>query len=425
MGGKNSAPEPTDPKETSAAQTGTNVGTAIANSILQNPNQITPDGTLTYYVGGVPGVNGTTGTTAGTAGSTPAAYIPEITYTGPSQSSDGIGIPFSGIPQKEGKDGNAQQPTPGAYRVGDASFDSQEAAQRYRDQLVNSANAGGGDYYTYSDPYTGETYQIPRVTAVQTLSEAQQAIKDQSDAAELNLATLANDQSGFLNDYMAKPFSYNPGEYEGWALNLYESLNGEKQAQQQESLRGQLANQGIKLGSEAYDRAMESLGTSQGNSRNQFLLDAYNTGMQTALSERNQPINEITALLSGSQVSQPQFVSGGGATIPTTDNASIIANADAQEMNAYTTQQQMMGGLFGGLGKLGAAAITASDERLKEDKKKIGETEDGLGLYSFKYKGDDRTQIGLMAQDVAKKKPSAVKKMANGFLGVDYKKATS
>ena len=46
--GKPDAPQPTDPKETSAAQTGTNVSTAIANAMMGNVNQITPNGSLTY-----------------------------------------------------------------------------------------------------------------------------------------------------------------------------------------------------------------------------------------------------------------------------------------------------------------------------------------------------------------------------------------
>lgn len=69
-----------------------------------------------------------------------------------------------------------------------------------------------------------------------------------------------------------------------------------------------------------------------------------------------------------------------------------------------------------------------SDERLKHDAKKIGETNDGLPIYSFKYNGDDRTQIGLMAQDVEKKKPEAVglAPASDGHMykTVDYEKAT-
>ena len=39
-----SVPEPTPPKETSAAQTGTSVSTAVANAFLQNPSENTPWG---------------------------------------------------------------------------------------------------------------------------------------------------------------------------------------------------------------------------------------------------------------------------------------------------------------------------------------------------------------------------------------------
>ena len=64
-----------------------------------------------------------------------------------------------------------------------------------------------------------------------------------------------------------------------------------------------------------------------------------------------------------------------------------------------------------------------SDKRLKNDVKEIGETHDGQPIYSYKYNGDDRTQIGLMAQDVEKKHPDAVGLMG-GYKTVDYKKAT-
>src|SRR5690606_38611453 len=74
--------------------------------------------------------------------------------------------------------------------------------------------------YKWRDPYTGRTYEIPTFTATQTLSEAQQAIKDQIDAAELNLAGLANDQSGFLRDYLAKPFEYSNQDVENWVYDL-------------------------------------------------------------------------------------------------------------------------------------------------------------------------------------------------------------
>ncbi len=255
-----SSPDPTPPRETSAATTGTNVSTAIANSFMQNMNEITPDGTRT------------------------------TTQTGTEQ---------------------------------------------------------------ITDPYTGQTYDVPTFTNTTTLSDGQQAIKDQQDAASLNLATLGNNQSAFLNDYMGTPFSYSPGEHENWALGLYDQLNGDKIASGREALESNLANRGIRIGSKQYDDAMSSFTSGQQDSRNNFLLDSYGTGMNTALTQRNQPINEITALLSGGQVSQPNFQSGVGVNgIQGTDNGAIIGNYDNQKMNAWQQSQAATGGFFSGLGGL-------------------------------------------------------------------------
>ena len=91
---------------------------------------------------------------------------------------------------------------------------------------------------------------------------------------------------------------------------------------------------------------------------------------------------------------------------------------------------QFLANIAMGTGALSGSTTTStqpggffSDKRLKNDVKEIGETHDGQPIYSYKYNGDDRTQIGLMAQDVEKKHPDAVGLMG-GYKTVDYKKAT-
>lgn len=263
--GKPRAPKPPDPRETSAAQTGTSVATAVANGAIGNVNQITPDGALTFDQ---------TGT------------------------------------------------------------------------------------HTFRDPYTGQSYKLPTYTATQTLSDAQQAIKDQDDAAQLNLATLANNQSSFLNDYMTEPFQYGVGEHEAWAGGLYDSLNNDRNAEAMEGLTAQLVNRGIVPGSEAYDREMANLRESQSSSRDRFMLDSYNTGMNSAMAQRNQPINEITALLSGSQVSHPNFVNANTAQIPTTDVAGNINQNYSNQLGIWQQQNANSNALAGGLFSLGAGALS-------------------------------------------------------------------
>lgn len=64
-----------------------------------------------------------------------------------------------------------------------------------------------------------------------------------------------------------------------------------------------------------------------------------------------------------------------------------------------------------------------SDDDWKEDKVKVGETDDGLGIWSFRYKGDPKTypkSIGVMASEVEKVKPEAVKRIPGGPRVVDY-----
>lgn len=88
-----------------------------------------------------------------------------------------------------------------------------------------------------------------------------------------------------------------------------------------------------------------------------------NQTLQEQFAVRNQPINEITALLSGSQVSQPQFQMNQPSPIPTTDNAGLINANYNQRYNNWQQQNQasqnLWGNLFGAAGSFGGAGINA------------------------------------------------------------------
>ena len=68
----------------------------------------------------------------------------------------------------------------------------------------------------------------------------------------------------------------------------------------------------------------------------------------------------------------------------------------------------------------GLMTMFPSDERLKRDVTKIGQSIDGHNIYKFKYVSSDREFIGVKAQEVLKKKPEAVGKLSNGFYAVYY-----
>lgn len=272
-----------------------------------------------------------------------------------------------------------------------------------------------------TDPYTGVTSKavIPDVT--EKLSAKQQDIKDQQDATNLGLSTLANKQTNFLQGYMDKPFTFNDQSHTTWANDLYKKLNGQQFADERANAEAKLSNMGIKMGTPAYDREMSRLEQSQQHQQDQFLLDSYGQDFATQQALRNQPINEITALKSGGQVSQPVFNGAQVATIPTTDNAGIINNAYQQQVAAANANNASIGSALSGVGSI----FALSDKRAKKDIHKVGEVK-GQNVYEFQYKkgmGPRGIRLGLIAQDVQKKTPSAVATGPDGLKRVNYEKA--
>lgn len=330
--GKPKAPKAPDPKETAAAQTGTNVTTALANAQLGNVNQYGPDGSVTY-------------TTNGSR--------------------------------------------------------------------------------SFRDPTSGATYDIPQYVQTTTLSPEQQAIKAQNDAASLNLGTIANQQSNFLKDYLAKPVSLDTAATEARTMELANQRLAPVVAQRNEDLRTRLANQGIKAGSEAYDREINNFNQGTNDAYNQLILQGHGQAVQDILTQRNQPLNEISALMSGSQVGMPQFGAGTNQpSLPTVDYSGLVEQNYQNQLGAYNTQMQQTNGILGGLFGLGGKLIGLSDERAKKNIKKVGEM-NGHKLYSYKYKkgkGDGKHHVGVIAQEVEKKRPDAVSERPDGLKQVDYGK---
>lgn len=97
-------------------------------------------------------------------------------------------------------------------------------------------------------------------------------------------------------------------------------------------------------------------------------------------------------------------------------NAQASASSSSGIMGALGS---IGGGLASGIGAAGGFAAMFSDRRLKTDIQKVGKTNAGLPIYTYKYKGDNKTQMGVMAQDVEKKTPNAVKEVG-GFKAVNY-----
>lgn len=134
---------------------------------------------------------------------------------------------------------------------------------------------------------------------------------------------------------------------------------------------------------------------------------------------------------------------GAAAGLNATDNANLASYLDAMQTGAqlpylgsqflssgisgllspYTTQTQGMnaaGNIANGVGTALQAASLFSDVRLKENIRRVGQTDGGLPIYVYNYIGDGTPQMGVMAQEVAAVQPNALGPVVDGFMTVQY-----
>lgn len=127
--------------------------------------------------------------------------------------------------------------------------------------------------------------------------------------------------------------------------------------QQDEALRTRLANQGISLGSDAYNREINLQAQRANDLQMQAALQGINldqANRSAALQEQaylqDRPLNLINALRSGNQVSAPQFQQF--AQQATTQGPDMLGAAQAQynaQLNAANAQNASSSGMLGGL----------------------------------------------------------------------------
>lgn len=145
---------------------------------------------------------------------------------------------------------------------------------------------------------------------------------------------------------------------------------------------------------------------------------AQNAARQQAINEayaqRVQPLNEIIGLMSGAQVQNPNatFAQTPQVGVGGVDYTGLVNQKYQADMANYRAG---MGGLFG-LGSALIGALPFSDRRLKTDIRRVGTTDGGVPVYTYRYKGDSTVHMGVMAQDV----PEARVMDPSGFFRVDY-----
>ena len=196
-------------------------------------------------------------------------------------------------------------------------------------------------------------------------------------------------------------------------------------AQQMQNLGKDVYGQNLQTGQAVQGLGQQQFG--QGTGIAQILSglaqQGYGMGAGTSQALGNLGAGAQQAGLAGAQAQM-----GAGATEQQTQQAGLQAmyNQFMQERGYPFQIAQFLSNIATGTGALSGNTTTttmASDRRLKENVQKVGETHDGQPIYRYNFKGDPRTQIGLMAQEVEKDHPEAVDD-SRGYKRVDYKKAT-
>ena len=202
-------------------------------------------------------------------------------------------------------------------------------------------------------------------------------------------------------------------------------------SQAQQGLGQMLSGLGFQTG-----QAYQGLGAQQAQ------LGAQNAAQQAALAQQGygmgmgsaQALANLGAGMQSSAQQGAQAAIQAGTVAQQTEQAGkqALYNQFLQQQSYPFQVAQFLANIAMGTGALSGSTTTTtqpsgwSDRRLKEDVRKVGETKDGLPIYKFRYKGEekDQTHIGYMADDVEKKHPDAVGK-SQGYKYVDYDKVNA
>jgi hypothetical protein len=417
--GKSTPRAPTPPDYVGAArEQGTaNIAAATQGASLSNPNIVSPYGNQTVTYGNT-GPNGMTQPTV-TQTLTPAAQatlesqqevqrgLADVAQTGIGNAQDILNTPFN--PNLPNLQTSLEQPGqlnygPQAGMYGaNTGLDLSGVAQ----MPVNAGTTGQQAIMSRLAP------QIEQSRAATEQRLANQGITPGSEAYNNEMRT----QGQQFNDLTTQ------AALQGIGLDTAANQQGFNQALGAggfyNTAQGQNFGQAA-TGAGLYNQA-QNQAYNQGMGGAQFGNTALQQSLAQQLALRNQPINEIGALMGGSQIQNPQFQQYTGQNVAAAPIFQGVQQQGQSAMDAYGIRANAAAsanqGLYSALGA-GASMIGMSDVRLKSNIVRVGTHPLGIGIYEYDI--FDRRERGVMAQELEKVKPEAVLLHPSGYKMVDY-----
>lgn len=251
-----------------------------------------------------------------------------------------------------------------AAAQGAANKDAAVATAQASNPNIN--NPAGSRRVTWSvDPSTGNS--VPTIT--DEYSPEQRSIYDLNQQGQKGLAQVGVNAVGKIGNILGQDVNFDQqlGTMEQGRQSTIDAMMSRYDAdlgRRQEGVESNLIARGIPRGSEAWNREMEMLQRGRNDALQQATVSADAKSMDERrqaitemLAQRQTPLNEISALRSGSQVNPLTFQPYSGATVQA---APVMAGAMAQGqagMNAYNQEVAGQNAMMGGLFSLGSAGL--------------------------------------------------------------------
>jgi Chaperone of endosialidase len=341
-------------------------------------------------------------------------------------------------PSVSGKANPPQMPAaPDPYAIANAQTQSNIATATAQSQLNNTnvTNPYGSSIYSSSiDPTTG----LAKFTQNISLTPGQQQILNNQQLMQQGAGQVGGGLLGNLSSVFGQqaPLYGDLNNQSNQAVQQYyntqKGLLDPYWNQQTELNANNLANQGIAQGSDAYNNAMTQFNNAKNQAYNQAQTNAVALGPQVAgqnlanfYGTQQAPLQNFSTLLGMSNPNMPVQQPNAQSSVQPTNLSQNVWNAYNAQMNNYNQQMQNMNnntsGAMSGVG--GILGGILSDRRAKQNIIHVGYLNNGLKVYQFQYKpeyNDNRTYLGVMADEVEKVIPNAVSMTNDGYKMVNY-----
>ena len=273
---------------------------------------------------------------------------------------------------------------------------------------VNPTGLGAAQIAQFSNPY-----QSSVINATQAQIANQDAIQsEQNISSAIGAGAFGGDRAGVAQAALQGQQSLSNN-------STLANLNSSNYSQ---ALGAAQQQQGVQLSADQANRAAV-----QQNAQLQAGLGSASTsaGLGVANAQLGAGALQQQTTQAADTAQYGQFEMQQAYPFQTTQYLADIAEGISPQLGSTTTGQSTtqtspLNGLVGGASSL---LGFFSDERLKEEIRPIGETYDGQKLYSYRYKGEDATRVGLVAQEVERRHPHAVSSLGGAKI-VDYREAT-